>query len=260
MHPRNYIAGGGVFSHATNLPLSLAWEAFGPGNGVSSLAEMRTRIAKYRRQIEDSHVEYVIGCRLLVQPFFFSKDDWIPVPASWAPQTQVGKTYRTNTSDGRRLWDQIQERLNRQPLRELAEEQPPFQGPRYGEPTLILPRLGQGTFRVLVTDAYGRRCAVSKEKALPVLEAAHIRPYAKGGAHSVKNGLLLRSDIHKLFDLGYVTVTTDYKVEVSRKLREEFENGETYYKFHGFPITLPEQPDSMPEHAVLTWHNARFRG
>ena len=83
--PRNYIAGGGIFSHATNLPLSLAWEVFGPGNGASSLAEMRTRIAKYRKQIEDPRVEYVIGCRLLVQPFFFRESDWIPVPASWAP-------------------------------------------------------------------------------------------------------------------------------------------------------------------------------
>lgn len=47
--PRNFIVGGGVFSHASNVPLSLAWEAFGPKNGVASLAEMRQRIAKYRR-------------------------------------------------------------------------------------------------------------------------------------------------------------------------------------------------------------------
>ena len=44
----------------------------------------------------------------------------------------------------------------------------------YGDPVLVRPRLGQGTFRVLVTDNYRRRCAVTGEKALPVLDAAHI--------------------------------------------------------------------------------------
>ncbi|MCC7017060.1 MAG: HNH endonuclease, partial [Rhodospirillales bacterium] len=111
--PRNYIAGGAVFSHATSLPLSLAWEAFGPGNGAASLAEMRTRIAKYREQRDDPRAEYMIGCRLLVQPFFFDENDWIPVPASWAPQTQVGKIYRTDSGDGRWLWDQVQQRLEK---------------------------------------------------------------------------------------------------------------------------------------------------
>lgn len=49
-------------------------------------------------------------------------------------------------------------------------------GKRYGTPILMKPRLGQGAFRVLVTDAYERRCAVSGEKTLPILDAAHIGP------------------------------------------------------------------------------------
>ena len=44
------------------------------------------------------------------------------------------------------------------------------------------------------------RCAVTGEKTLPVLDAAHILPYSKGGSHDVRNGLLLRRDIHSLFD------------------------------------------------------------
>ena len=54
-------------------------------------------------------------------------------------------------------------------------------GARFGEPHLIRPRLGQGAFRVLVTDIYRRRCAVTQERTLPALEAAHIRPYGDGG-------------------------------------------------------------------------------
>jgi len=65
------------------------------------------------------------------------------------------------------------------------------------------------------------------------LEAAHIKPYEKSGPHLVSNGLLLRSDIHKLFDMGYLTVTSDYHIEVSPRIKEQFENGRDYYKFHG---------------------------
>jgi putative restriction endonuclease len=84
---------------------------------------------------------------------------------------------------------------------------------------VIRPRLGQGAFRVLVTDAYQRRCAVTGERTLPVLESAHIKPYARSGPHSNNNGLLLRSDLHKLFDLGYITVTGDMRIEVSKRIK-----------------------------------------
>ncbi len=86
---------------------------------------------------------------------------------------------------------------------------------RYGEPVLMRPRLGQAAFRVAITYAYERACAVTHEHSLPVLEAAHIVPYAQGGVHEVSNGLLLRSDLHRLFDLGYVTVTPELHLEVS---------------------------------------------
>lgn len=65
----------------------------------------------------------------------------------------------------------------------------------FGNPVLMRPRLGQGTFRVLVTDNYNRRCAVTGEKALPALDAAHIRPVDQGGQHQIDNGLLLRMSI-----------------------------------------------------------------
>jgi putative restriction endonuclease len=70
---------------------------------------------------------------------------------------------------------------------------------------------------------------MSGERTLPVLEAAHIRPFSHTQDHSLSNGLLLRSDLHKLFDLVYVGVhPKTLRIEVSRKLREEFENGREY--------------------------------
>ena len=86
---------------------------------------------------------------------------------------------------------------------------------RYGEPLLVKPRIGQGAFRVLVTDAYQRRCAITGEHTLPMLEAAHILPFSEKRPNLVSNGLLLRADFHELFDLGLVTVTPELRVEVS---------------------------------------------
>ena len=248
--PRNVIVGGGIFAYANVLPCSLAWEAFGQANGARSAQEMRERIVRYRSGHTDDRSDFAIGCRILTQPFFFEEADWLPVPGSWAPQIVSFKTYNTGDDEGLDLWNAVRDRLNRQPLSSITEQRP-----RYGEPRPIRPRLGQGAFRVLVTDIYQRRCAVTQERTLPALEAAHIRPYAEGGDHEAKNGLLLRRDIHSLFDSGYVTVTPDLHFEVSGRIREEFENGRDYYGLHGISIYVPRDVTHKPDNAALSWHN-----
>ena len=210
---------------------------------------MRECIARYRTGRTDDKSDFPIGCRILTQPFFFEEADWLPVPKSWAPQIVSFKTYSTGDDEGLGLWNAIRDRLNRQPLTSITEERP-----RYGEPRPIRPRLGQGAFRVLVTDNYQRRCAVTRERTLPALEAAHIRPYAEGGDHDARNGLLLRRDIHSLFDAGYVTVTRDHHFEVSGRIRTEFENGRDYYGLHGKSIYVPKNLAQKPDTAALSWH------
>jgi putative restriction endonuclease len=128
-------------------------------------------------------------------------------------------------------------------------------GSRFGQPQMVMPRLGQGAFRVIVTDVYNRRCALTNSHVLHILDAAHIRPYADGGSHSPRNGLLLRQDVHTLFDRGYLTVTPDYRVEVSRRLKEEFDNGKEYYALQGKTILLPGNPAFRPSPEQLVWHN-----
>ncbi len=248
--PRNFIVGGGVFARSDILPVSLAWDAFGIGNGAPTLVEMRKRIVFYRNQADDPRQDYMIGCRILTQPFFFPEHQWIPIPASWSPHIQQGRTYDTSEDDGRRLWEQVLER-------EAGMPSTPIAVPRYGEPTLIRPRLGQGCFRVSVTDVYRRSCAVTGEKTLPILDAAHLRPFSEGGEHNVTNGLLLRTDIHRLFDLGYVTVGDDGKFEVGRKLKEDFENGRHYYGMHGRQLFMPRDAHQRPSREALEWHQTR---
>jgi len=254
--PRNVIVGGGIFAYANTLPCSLAWEAFKEANGAGSAQEMRARIARYRRADPNDRSDFEVGCRILTQPFFFAESDWIPVPASWSPNIVSFKTYNTDNAEGLALWETVNGRLSRPQMASMTEEQV-----RFGEPHLIRPRLGQGAFRVLVTDIYRRRCAVTQERTLPALEAAHIRPYGDGGAHEARNGLLLRRDIHSLFDAGYVTVTPELRFEVSRRIREEFDNGKHYYALHGHKIEAPSDVGQWPDPDALTWHNEHcFRG
>jgi len=251
--PNDYIVGGGFFAHSTLLPCSLAWTTFQERNGAISITEMRRRIEKYRRSMS-TREDYQIGCVLLEQPFFFEKNEWIPAPEDWSKNIVQGKRYNFSSGIGKRLWEELQERLGKIPLVGLngAIREPESE---YGAPQTVLPRLGQGSFRVMVTDAYQRRCAVTQEKTLPALEAGHIKPYSESGPHSLKNGILLRSDIHRLFDNGYVTVTTDLRFEVSRRIREEFENGRDYYAYNGKKIIVPENKFHWPAPEFLTWHH-----
>ena len=248
--PHNFIVGGGIFAYANKLPSSLAWDAFGEANGAGSLRQMRERIVKYRRDEADPRRDFTIGCRILTEPVFFQESDWIAVPPSWAPNIVSLKRYDTDESEGRRLWESVTDRIGRQAVIDRA-----ISVNRYGKPQLILPRRGQGEFRLLVTDIYGRRCAVTQERTLPALEAAHIRPFSDGGEHKPQNGLLLRRDIHRLFDTGYVTITPDLKFEVSPRIRDEFENGRDYYSLQGRRIATPCRPDQSPDPTALSWHN-----
>ncbi len=258
--PNNFIVGGGFFVRYSALPASLAWDAFERKNGVASLGDLRTRIRKYRRNEE--FVDPVIGCNVLAEPFFLPRDLWIPIPSDWAGNIVSGKSYDTQTAIGQALWNSVnQSRSLRHRALDPTHIDADSDTLRFGAEYLTRGRLGQGAFRVLVTDAYQRRCAVTGEKTLPVLEAAHIKPYAEQGPHRVNNGILLRSDLHKLFDLGYVTVTPELKLEVSPRLKEEWQNGREYYAHHGRRLSFqPTDAMSLPGREYLQWHNEnRFK-
>lgn len=165
------------------------------------------------------------------------------------------QSYDLTTGEGRRIWEQCIERVTDATASVARLPQVAEPAARYGTPQVTTPRLGQGTFRVVVTDAYGRACAVTGEHSLPALEAAHIRSYAEEGPHEVRNGLLLRADLHRLFDRGYVTVTPELHLEVSARLRADYSNGRSYYPLHGHAVRVPGSDRERPAPEFLSWHN-----
>lgn len=255
------VIGGGRFVRFVKAPASLAWQAFGEKNGAPDFATFYRRITKYRR--DDGDVDPTIGCVVLNEPFFFPPALWVQTPDDWQRNIVRGKLYDTDSDLGAHLWDQVVAALAdpravmgpataSTPVGLLDGHGSREAGPKY----LTTARLGQGAFRLGVLDAYQLRCAVTGERVKPVLEAAHIKPYSLQGPNIVENGLSLRADIHRLFDLGYVTVDKDMKFHVSSRLKSEFDNGIDYYRFNSEELrVLPKKSTDRPKSEFLEWHN-----
>jgi putative restriction endonuclease len=258
-YPVNAIAGYGFFAHATRVPIQLAWEAFRERNGDPTFERLVSRIAEYRRE---SPLETALGareltCLILREVRFFPKQEWLSweEDREWHPSIVAFKTYDLASANGAALAELLK---NGRPPELVEQFEPVVADERERMELLAVAREGQGSFRVRVLDAYGRRCAVTGERALPVLDAAHIQEYRGPASNHVQNGLSLRADIHRLYDAGYVTVTPEHRVEVSRRLKEDFHNGELYYQLAGARLAvLLSDPGKRPSRQALEWHASR---
>src|SRR3990172_662040 len=109
--PVNAIAGGGFFESYSELPMSLAWDAFGIKNGAVSQQAARERIVRLRHERTEWYDDFRIGCIILVEPFFWTEELWIPQPADFAPNIVRGRRYDLTTPVGAVLWREVAERL-----------------------------------------------------------------------------------------------------------------------------------------------------
>ena len=262
--PYNKIGGFGVLTTSADAQINLTWDAFGEGNGVPDLGTFVQKIRSIRKVPEINEYSF-IGVRVLVHQVFFPENLWFDPPEDWAGNIVTGKTYSTETSIGMRLLRDLEERAggfpepvaSRHGFPGLAEQ--PAAG--YGSPIPVRPRIGQGTFRINVTRAYENECALSGTRVTPALDAAHIKPFSAGGDHSVQNGILLRKDIHSVFDAGLATFDEHRRFVVSRKVKEIFNNGHEYRKLHGRVMRTTVDPNWAPNAELLEWHrNERFMG
>ncbi|NII09673.1 HNH endonuclease [Oleiagrimonas sp. C23AA] len=116
--------------------------------------------------------------------------------------------------------------------------------------TALAVRRGQQKFRTSLREAYRDSCPVTGCDVVEVLEAAHIIGYQGEDTNHVQNGLLLRADIHTLFDLGKLGIDPQtWSVVVHDDLRLG-----PYAHLHGKPVTLPEDASCRPSEEALMNH------
>jgi putative restriction endonuclease len=262
------VGGYGCFSQYVELSILEAWDSFGIANGAAHRDGLRRLIAKRRHEpIENTPWSSRIGCIMLWSPLFFEDISLVRRASDWIVQgAQGGGTFSLTVGDGRRVWEECQARAAGRRAQAAAAPARVTDAPMLeGTPYLRESRPGQRIFRASLLAAYGGACAITNEHSVPVLDAAHIRPYDDDGPDRVTNGILVRTDLHRLFDDGYVTVTPEFHFEVGSALRDEFDNGRVYYglrdELHGKRIRLPARAKDWPDRAALEWHSReRFRG
>jgi putative restriction endonuclease len=250
--PSNHIAGGGFFVSHTRLSLTIAWKFFAEKNGFSDFMQFRSKILSIREEPDVPTADPLIGCTVLAIPFFLPRQMWLPAPRDWHPNIVQGKGYDTEEGIGRELWQSVLDLIPRIP--NYLDVAPEIR--REGPLHVVEGRQGQSAFHARVFDAYSRRCAITGERTEPALEASHIKPYKQDGPNRVNNGLLLRADLHQIFDAGLITITPDYRIMVSDQIKARYRNGREYYKLRGERLAnLPDDPIDRPAQANIEWHN-----
>jgi putative restriction endonuclease len=213
-------------------------------------------VGRYRKRPIEPAEDPTIGCIFIRDTTFFRADAAAGPPPGLAPNVVQGKRYDlADAAVSDYFGDLLARLLGAGPDLDLDSGEPwRSGGPTYGDPRLTPQRLGHQAFQAVVLRAYARRCAVTGDRIRPVLQAAHIRPLPAGGDHRLDNGLLLRSDVHTLYDRGYLGVDPNFRLLVSPRLRDEFGNGEQFYSRAGTPIALPERRTDRPNREFLEWH------
>lgn len=267
--PDHAIAGFGFFAAWHLLPLADAWRDFGPKNGAESLAEFVTRIGRFRADESDvvGPRARPVGCIILTDVHLLPRTLWVPWRDSqdWHLNNQRYVGFEDGHPSLPRLFEILRLQSPDDYSETIAEfsdrftlvecDQKTWRGRR------CVTREGQVSFRMRLLDAYGGRCALTGERTVPVLEAAHIQPYLGRRSNHVQNGLLLRADLHDLYDDGYITVVPraerddELVIEVSDSIREQWSNGRIYYDLRGrSPAKLPDRPEQRPSREALLWH------
>ena len=118
----------------------------------------------------------------------------------------------------------------------------------------VTQRMGQRDFRQELRRAYQDTCAITGTQMSHVLQAAHITPVAAGGQHAVSNGLLLRADVHTLFDLGLITIDDERTVRVDSSLQDS-----EYRKLDGQRLKLPTRREQYPSLSAIRAHRRRAK-
>ena len=247
-HPVRLIGGYGVFRGYETMKVSRAWMKYGPGNGVGSSSELKSRVEEYalKRSMKfHAQPDPEIGCLELTDAVFLDDASFID-PANYAVEfpRQIVKYKSFDELDP---FENVMDFLNHSTEFQLVNDKSETEEGRRKK------REGQPQFRREVLKAYGGVCCMSGNSTHQVIQAAHIQPYISRQSNHVQNGLPLRSDIHTLFDSGLISVDDQKTILVSARL-----NGTEYAKLRGKIVRAPDSPSSAPSSEALKVHRTKI--
>lgn len=248
--PIRLIGGYGEFVEYKNLTAEKAWNYYGFRNGRNSKELFISSIQKYidanSKKFGKSKINtstYEIGCIILKNCQFWDDAEF--------QQLEEKNIKFSNQIVKLKYFDDSLDFLK------TSNEVDSFgiiNGMREKIKILTNTRIGQAKFKSSILKAYDGKCCVTGDETPELLEASHIQPYISTHSNHTQNGILLRIDIHRLFDTGLLYIDEDYIVHVSLNLTNEF-----YHKFSGTKINLPKNSNDYPSIVALKLKMNNFR-
>ena len=236
--PVRKIGGYAEFYDYQNLTIKEAWQKFGRGNGVNSLYEL----GKKATGDEEPDFSTEIGCIVLQNPVFLDEADYFhPRDYNLSFSNEISKHKYYPQLDKINFENDYQQ-VGFSFSSISADEE--YQFNQESETR------GQSEFRQNLFRYYNSQGVITREHNAELLDAVHIHPHIIKNRQHPKNGILLRSDFHKLFDEGLITITPEYQVLVSAQLESDY-----YQQYHEQDIYLPDDNIFYPDHKVLEFHN-----
>lgn len=248
--PIRKIGGFGEFVTYKNLTARQAWNEFGYRNGRNSRQEFIDSIQEYigknsiRAGGKIINIDtYEIGCIVLNNCQFWDEDSFINAEThniKFATQVVTIKYFTE--------YDPFIQAGNERDNFNLVNEP---RNDRRGKTNI---RDGQGEFKGKILKAYNNKCCISGEDIIELLEAAHIQEYRNRHSNHVQNGLLLRVDLHRLFDNELLFIDENYIVHISNLVTSN-----QYRQYDGLTISLPDSINDHPSKVALELKRNVFR-
>lgn len=119
----------------------------------------------------------------------------------------------------------------------------------------IVIRQGQSKFRNKLLENYSYKCAISECDVISTLEACHIYPYMGPLTNNLSNGIILRSDLHTLYDRKKICIDKNYKVILS----DELLISDFYKIFNNKTINIPNNKNYVPNLTSINFNYKEFK-
>ncbi len=255
--PIRKIGGGGYIKEYHNLTVEQAWNKYGIKNGfyskddfIRSLGKHKSKNSLNKNELEGSTI---IGCIILYGAVFLNDDQYIDLEdykeISFSPNIVKYKKFNDDE-------DFILEKVLKGEIYNSDSEFKPVD-PHTKKSKVISEnsrRDGQSEFKAALVEVYSGKCCITGESTPELLEAAHIQPYLSKKSNHLQNGLLLRTDIHKLFDKNLLYIDQGYRVHIS-----SFVNSGYYQELDGKVVSMPNHNKYYPSLSALELKRSSFR-